>query len=190
MQDHSAWANDNELPTVDRLELAFPLVVIDFEATALTFGSYPIEVGVARAMNARHPFESWSTLIVPDPSWDLSSQWDPDAQRIHGIAKWDLRDGHSPSDTICALNRWVGNAPHVWCDGGQYDIHWLDTLAAAAGIEPTFSLIDIRPLMLASPSISARYMHALNRSKPPHRAELDAVRICAALLSAMSSPAA
>ena len=134
MTDTAAIANDNERPQFSRQGLAFPLVVIDFEATALSLQSYPIEVGVARAVDARSPFDTWSTLIIPDASWDLSSQWDPDAQAIHGIAKRDLRDGLSARGAMLALNAWLGDAGCVWCDGGQYDLHWLNALSAAAGI--------------------------------------------------------
>lgn len=45
-----------------------PLVVIDFEATALTLESYPIEVGIARIEDEDCcPIVSWSSLIAPAP---------------------------------------------------------------------------------------------------------------------------
>ena len=84
-------------------------MVIDFEATALTLESYPIEVGVARAMTPEGPVSTWSALISPDPSWNVPAQWDPDAERVHGISRWDLRSGTGARDVMTALNAWVGD---------------------------------------------------------------------------------
>lgn len=77
-------------PTSNLSAFRFPLVVMDFEASALTLDSYPIEVGVAIATTPSSSIETWSSLIAPAPDWDLASHWDPDAERIHGISRWDL----------------------------------------------------------------------------------------------------
>ena len=41
------------------------IAVLDLEASALGFGSYPIEVGVAVIQNAGHPIRTWSAMIRP-----------------------------------------------------------------------------------------------------------------------------
>lgn len=163
----------------------FPLVVIDFEATALTLESYPIEVGIARIENEDCPIVSWSSLIAPAPSWDLKSQWDPDAQRVHGITRWQLRDGADPAHVMRELNRRARNGGTVWCDGGHYDAYWLQTLAAAAGVEPEFELGDIDQLLVQYPEAKSAYDRALQGSMPPHRAGADAHRLCSALADAI-----
>jgi len=167
-----------------RFELRFPLVVIDFEATALTLESYPIEVGLATSEAPEARIEVWSTLIAPDASWQLSAQWDPDAERIHGISRWQLRAGAAATAIMDRLNALAGHASTVWCDGGQYDAHWLATLSVVANIEPKFFLRDLRVIFDADPDFEQRYRDILDRSKAPHRAGLDAERICAALIGA------
>jgi len=160
----------------------FPLVVVDFEATALTLESYPIEVGVARAVNSADPVSSWSALIVPDPTWNVSAQWDPDAERVHGISRWELRSGTSARDVMTALNAWAGDVDIVWCDGGRYDASWLRTLAEAACVEPNFALGDLSAVLAANYNRCDSYLEFISRSAAPHRAGPDAERICRALM--------
>lgn len=166
-------------------EFAFPYIVIDFEATALTLTSYPIEVGIAKAADPTSEIEVWSSLIAPAPYWNLAQEWDPDAERVHGISRWDLRSGSSAADVMCQLNELVG-AGTVWCDGGHYDFAWLNRLADAAGIEPTFALDDIDALVGSALKFKERFHDILRRSRAPHRAGPDAERICAALIAALN----
>lgn len=164
-----------------------PLVVIDFEGSALTLESYPIEVGIARVEDEACPVVFWSSLIAPAPSWDLQSQWDPDAQRVHGITPWQLRDGADPAHVMRELNRRTKDGGTVWCDGGHYDTYWLQTLAAAAGIQPEFELGDIGQLLVQHPAAKSAFDRALQRSTPPHRAGPDAHRLCSALAQAFEN---
>jgi hypothetical protein len=174
----------NEAGGAGRWQL--PLIVIDFEATALTLQSYPIEVGVARLDRTGGELACWSTLIAPDPAWNMTDQWDPDAQRVHGISRWQLRGGMAPAAAMAALDEWIGPCATVWCDGGLYDAHWLQTLAAAAGITPRFSLHDLDTWLRESPSLAAAYQRELSASSRPHRAGPDAVRMCLALSALIS----
>lgn len=167
------------------INFTFPLIVVDFEATSLTHQSYPIEVGLAIAPDGHLPIRSWSTLIGPDPAWDVASQWDPDAERLHGISRWDLRSGAAVSDVMAGLNELVGPIGHAWCDGGDYDRHWLATLSSAAGVQPSFELRDIKAGFGSDQLFTSRYRDVISRSVPPHRAGPDAERICAALASIM-----
>lgn len=163
----------------------FPLVVIDFEASALTLDSYPIEVGIARAEDRTLHITSWSALIAPAPTWDLGAQWDPDAQRVHGIRPWQLRQAPNARDVMLDLNRRVGTAGTVWCDGAMYDMHWMRTLAVAAGIEPAFTLGDIANLLDQHPTAKDVFNRILAKSSAPHRAGPDAHRLCSALARAL-----
>ncbi len=164
----------------------FPIAVIDFEATALTHSSYPLEVGVALMQHPCAPIETWASLIAPDPAWDLASQWDPDAERLHGISRRDLAKGASPCNVMRQLNELVGAIGYAWCDGGGYDRHWLATLGDAAGIQPGFELRDINAAIGVDQLSAAGYRKALGRSKAPHRAGPDAERVCAALAELIS----
>lgn len=170
-------------PTLLELPFRFPLAVIDFEASALTRESFPIEVGIAIAVNPSASIMTWSSLVAPAPRWDLASQWDPDAERIHGISRWSLRQGKAPRETMLMLNDLLGSVQHIWCDGGHYDVRWLNVLAEAAGVYPVVELRDIGTALRAHDEVSARYREALEQSRAPHRAGPDAERICVALMS-------
>ena len=162
----------------------FPLAVIDFEATALSLESWPIEVGIAVAPSPDGPVETWSSLILPDPAWDIAAQWDPAAQRVHGITRRDLRDGRDPAEVLADLNARLERPWQVWCDGGQYDRHWLDCLVEAAGIPPSFELADLALPLRQDSALHDCYRDALT-GPAPHRAGPDAERICRALLQAL-----
>lgn len=71
---------------------SYPLVTIDFEASALTLQSFPIEVGIAIARSPTGEIETWSSLIRLEEDWAASDQWDPNSERIHGISRRSLRD--------------------------------------------------------------------------------------------------
>lgn len=166
------------------MDVIYPLAVIDFEASALTLESFPIEVGIAQVADVDCPVVSWSSLIAPAPEWDMQAQWDPDAQGVHGISPWQLHDGSDPAYVMRELNRRARESETVFCDGGRYDAHWLQTLAAAAGVQPEFELGDIGQLLEEHLKVSHAYHVALQRSAAPHRAGPDAHRICAALAEA------
>ncbi|CAH0497225.1 hypothetical protein NVSP9465_02277 [Novosphingobium sp. CECT 9465] len=182
--DHSAGSFQTE--NGGRPQLSFPLFFIDFEASALTLESFPIEVGIAIARGVEGTIETWSTLIAPDPQWTLDDQWDPDAERVHGIRRWDLRHGLSAVEAMAKLNAFVQPNQIVWCDGGHYDAHWLGTLAIAAGIAPAFRLGDIGTMVRTDVEICDLYNAALASSLPPHRAGPDARRLCETLVRALT----
>jgi hypothetical protein len=167
--------------------LDWPLLVIDFEASALSTESYPIEVGIAILNDPASTMEIWSTLIKPVPHWDMKAQWDPDAERIHGISRWSLRDGRSPREAMIELNRRIPIGAKVWCDGGYYDLCWLKVLATAAETAPAFELYDLSDTLRRNGALCNRYLTALNSVPPPHRAGPDAERICRALLQEVNS---
>lgn len=111
--------------------LQFPIAVIDFEATALTLTSHPIEVGLAIARGSDIAIEVWSALIQPPPQWNISAEWDPDAEKLHVISRRELQSGIPPRQAMTALNRLAVGLDVIWCDGGHYDAYWLNLLAAA-----------------------------------------------------------
>ena len=168
--------------------MKFPIVVLDFEATALTPDSYPIEVGVAILTEPSAQVSTWSALIKPDPAWHIDAQWDYDAERVHGISRWALREGLEPLSVMAELNSLIPPGATVWCDGGHYDVGWLGTLSSASGTMPTFMLGDIGAVLRADDALRIRYLTCLATTPPPHRAGPDAERICRALHAAISEP--
>ena len=171
----------SELEDPRSVSLPWPLIVIDFEASALGMRSYPIEVGLARWQSIDAPLEVWSTLIRPTDGWLLGGVWNPEAAAVHGIRKDDLSSGMPPADVMAHINEMASN-PFAWCDGGSQDDHWLGTLAHAASVVPRFRLADWDMLGGALSSDGYRRMvRWLETSPPPHRAGDDAARLLRAV---------
>jgi DNA polymerase III subunit epsilon len=72
------------------------LLIIDFEASGLRPGSWPIELG----MGWRKDDGTWaieSKLIRPHPSWSMNL-WDADAEAVHGISRDELEGAPTPEE--------------------------------------------------------------------------------------------
>ena len=162
----------------------FPLILLDFEASSLSDDSYPIEVGVALALNLGEPIRVWSSLIRPVREWTIRHDWDPAAERVHHIPAALLATGQMSSEVAKALNAIIGQVGHAYCDGGHYDGFWLERLFKAARIEPAFALWDLARLFLLNRTLFHRFGAILDESVAPHRAGADAARLCAALVRA------
>lgn len=130
-------------PRIERLP--WPLITMDFEAGALGPASWPIEVGICRWVSPEAPIEGWSSLIRPTADWLENAEWSPDSAEIHHIPREALGQGMEPEAVMSILNPLLAGQI-VWCDGGPFDQRWLDRLADAAGIAPTFRLGDLDKL--------------------------------------------
>jgi hypothetical protein len=71
-------------------QLKWPLATPDFEASALSRESYPIETGVSVWPKAEEPIATWSSSIRPADVWRESGHWDDASARIHGIVQAEL----------------------------------------------------------------------------------------------------
>lgn len=117
------------------------VVFVDLEASGLVPGSYPVEVGWARPRVlpwGRCDIEVGSLLVRPEPGWLASGAWDPDAERLHGLAREVLlRDG-LPAEAACdRLDReFCGCLVVTDTGGGSTDDMWLAVLYKAARREP------------------------------------------------------
>ena len=168
----------NALPTVCR----FPLGVIDFEATSLDASSFPIEIGIAIARDAASTIAVWSTLIKPDPDWNIGAAWDPDAERIHGIRRGDLAAGIEAADVIHHANALLAEVATVCCGDAKYDPMWLVTLGRVGGsVTPSFDLVDAAGIV--GPVGRAQLANQLATTNAPHRAGPDAERLCRAVIA-------
>lgn len=164
-----------------RRELPWPLFTIDFEASSLLPGSYPIEVGIARWQSPDSPVEGWSTLIRPIPLWREIGSWTAGAQAVHGIYVEELENGLNPSEALSILNLVIG--PHAtFCNGGAFDFGWTRRLVLAAGFMNTFRMGDVDMLFgRCDADGSARLARWLDGNPAPHRAGPDAERLILAL---------
>jgi hypothetical protein len=97
---------------------------MDFEASSLAKRSFPIEVGWV--------FEdgrSEAYLIRPAPGWE---DWDPQAERIHGIPRAALdRDG-VPHDVVARRMVETLGGHDLLASAPSWDGKWLSTLLRAA----------------------------------------------------------
>lgn len=163
--------------------LPWPLVVIDFEASALDQDSYPVEVGLARWCGSDTPILGWSVLIAPTADWVRKGRRSAKSARLHGITDEELRiRGVPPRTAADLLDSLVGDGTTAWCDGGDFDRYWLDRLYAAAGREPAFQLGDWLALTdRAGPEVRSRCAAEREERVVRHRARSDAEMLLATL---------
>ena len=163
--------------------MIWPLITLDFEASSLGSGSYPIKVGIAIWRSPVAPVEIWSALIGPTARWELRGDWSARAEAIHDISLSELLGlaALAPKDVMLRLNETIGTAT-AWCDGGDFDQHWLSELTRAAGVQATWSLGDPAKLLsAASKEVAGAYDAFLRSNAPVHRAAGDALRLLGAL---------
>lgn len=164
------------------------IAFFDCEASSLGKDSYPIEIGWCLADTGAVA----SCLIAPADGW---TDWDPEAERVHGITHATLRtDGISPPEAAERLCRAVRGRT-LYADSFR-DVEWLHKLCdlarvQAPAIKPFDRLLEIvvrsevdapgdalaRDLAraeLQGELIDAAYSHALRTAPKTHRAGQDA----------------
>ncbi|WP_251976936.1 hypothetical protein [Salinicola avicenniae] len=114
--------------------------LLDIEASGFGRGSYPIEVGLARADGSQCAF-----LIQPAEAW---THWDPKAELLHGISRARLmREGHPAVEVARWLNDELSDIGIAYSDSWGYDNTWLSLLFDQAGMLPRFRLESLRRLL-------------------------------------------
>jgi hypothetical protein len=99
-------------------------VFLDFEASSLSKGSYPIEVGWAGEDGSEE-----THLIRPAPAW---TDWDASAEAIHHISRETLLTEGEPHDAV-AHRMLAALGPHeVYVTAPSWDGMWLSKLLRAA----------------------------------------------------------
>lgn len=167
----------------DDLEsLPWPLVTIDFEASALDPRSYPIEVGICRWRSPASPLETWSTSISPNADWTSQGVWSMASEAVHGISEDELvNHGRSATEAVATLNTLVGEGV-CYCDGGDFDQDWARKMSAASDVRPTFKLGNWSILLRRLDVITLHSVsHMMHFAPVPHRAGPDAERLMSAL---------
>lgn len=161
--------------------LQWPLVMLDFEASALHEDSYPIEAGIARWNGPQAPIITWSSLIAPDREWVRSGIWILESQRIHGIAPSDLEGAPTPDQVLTRMTSLVGDATFT-SDNPYWESKWLKRLGDAAGATALPRVDDLsRRLDGVDPEARRRAADHLRRGTHAHRAGPDALAVVEAV---------
>ncbi|WP_088744196.1 hypothetical protein [Cobetia sp. QF-1] len=115
-------------------------ILLDIEASGFGRGSYPIEIGLARADGSSCAF-----LIQPLDEW---VHWDPKAELLHGISRARLaREGRPVREVAQWVNDELSEARLAYSDSWGYDNTWLSLLFHHAGMLPRFRLEALRRLL-------------------------------------------
>jgi hypothetical protein len=112
---------------------------MDIEASGFGRHSYPIEVGYVMPDG-----QARCTLVRPPAHW---THWDPEAERVHGIARQTLlTHGRPAAEVAQSLNEDLGGRT-VYCDGWAHDYAWLAALFEEAGLVPGFRLESVNAML-------------------------------------------
>ncbi len=153
----------------------WPLITLDFEASALARHSYPIEIGLCVWEAPGQPAYSWSSLIKPTPAWLNSGQWSEASEAIHGIPLSSLQDAPEAGLVMRQANAFAKVGAIAQCDGGAWDAYWLDRLEKAAEAHATFQLGSWQLVQHAMPTALTQVIQSFCESdKIVHRAGPDA----------------
>ncbi len=149
------------------------MAFIDLEASGLGARSWPIEVGWS--------FEDGvgeALLISPAPEWSMD-QWDPKAERLHGVTPRMLSDLGVGVAQACDRLSAALDGCAVYSDAPDWDGFWLMRLFDAAGRKSTILLRDFGSLMPAlGPAEKAALISKADRLAPRrHRAAEDALHL-------------
>lgn len=151
------------------------LAFIDFEASGLGAKTWPIEVGWAFEDGAGDSF-----LISPAPEWSMD-EWDPRAERLHGISPKMLSDlGVNASLACDRLTKALGGC-EVYSDAPDWDWFWLMRLFDVASRKSPIRLKDFTSLMPAMDADQKAALIARADKEAPrrHRAAEDALHLAA-----------
>ncbi len=114
--------------------------VIDFEASGLGWGSFPIEV----AWGWLDTFEVDSYLIKPTDEWLETGLWDWYAEaEIHRISRDRLVAEGTPVTVVTERMMTALSEHAVYSDAPPFDGDWLDTLFEAVGRKPPVRIESI-----------------------------------------------
>jgi hypothetical protein len=159
------------MPAMNPVRTLMPAApaVLDVEASGFGRHSYPIEVGFALPNG-----QVFCTLIRPEPQW---THWDPDAERIHHIARDSLLHRGRPATEVARLLNEQLRGLTVYSDGWSNDYSWLGSLFDVADLSPSFRLDNLRALLLEDEADrwhEVKQQVASERGPQRHRASSDA----------------
>lgn len=155
--------------------------VLDFEASGLGAGSYPIEVGYVLADGS-----SFCSLIRPEPDW---VSWSDDAEQLHGISRSLLfQSGRPVLEIARMLNEQLASLT-LYSDAWGNDFTWLSLMFESAGLVPRFRLQPLHALLSEQQQRfwnAARTEVSSELALARHRASSDALILQQTFLRACS----
>lgn len=102
------------------------IVFLDFEASSLGKGGFPVEVGWAADDGSEE-----GHLIRPAPSWE---EWNAESEGIHRITVDRLRREGMPHDDVARRMAEVLAGHDLYASAPSWDGQWLNKLLRAAGL--------------------------------------------------------
>ena len=115
-----------------------PILFLDFEASSLTAGSWPVEIGYARIADGRVVVEA--ALIAPEAAWSMDD-WSEASARLHGLSIEAVRCGRPAAEIAARTDRFRDFL--VVSDNPAWDQWWLDRLRSG---RPPIVVHDLRGL--------------------------------------------
>lgn len=157
-------------------------IILDFEASSLSQESWPLEVGLSWIANGR--VQTWSSLIRPEPSWDLRD-WSPQSAEVHGIPYSELEDAPCAAEVAEAFLYVVGRR-RLTSDAPQFEARWLARLMEAAGRSDVPNIEDFDAVSFAAyQGYALDLLYEMVERRPaPHRAGPDTARLARGWLRA------
>lgn len=133
------------------MSATYPMFV-DLEASGLGPASYPIEVAWSNPAG-----EIEEHLIDPPEEWLTDLEWDPNAERIHGIPLRKLTTEGEPIEQVCeAFVRATARQP-LYSDAPSHDGRWLRQMLEFGGFGN--HMLDVRDAIeLFQPKISGAHL--------------------------------
>lgn len=154
--------------------------IVDFEASGLLSGSWPIEIGLAGFSDGS--LWSWSSLLRPENSWDPAA-WSPESAAIHGISRDALEEAPQAAEVARIAAHYLEGRVVV-SDAPRYDGYWGRCLFETIVLQfPRITDFDLVANNVAAGSLTVlqQIYTALDRTDIPHRAGPDALRLLSAL---------
>jgi hypothetical protein len=126
---------------------------LDFEASSLSSRSYPIEVAWS------DPAGSIESYLISPEGIEEWTDWDPEAEKVHGISRRELVALGLAPQTVCGrlIDQLAGKT--IYTDAPKFDGAWLATLFSACGKgKPEFDLRNIDDLLVQTicPDLAGR----------------------------------
>lgn len=151
------------------------MIIIDFEASGLQLGSFPIEVAW---LGDNTPLQNH--LIKPMQRWQNPELWHASAEQVHQLSMAHLLEHGENAIEVAAqlVNCLEHRLAHqnVYSDNPSFDQRWLNLLTDETGISHSIRLQNYNDLLLdiTSPEVIATAQHSVQQYQPPtHRASQD-----------------
>ena len=157
---------------------------LDFEASSLDRGSWPIEVGLSW-IDDSWEIQTFESLIRPAPDWPEEA-WSQASALVHNIPRSSLETAPRVDVVAQGLLRALGGRIAL-SDAPPFERHWLDQLFGAAGVATHVQIEDFEAITLAafSPRALDFLYERLERVVAPHRAGPDSARFAKGWLAGM-----